>query len=255
VGRDRRAAYSLISVASLGLAWQLAAMSVVDPFFLPPLSAVLAGAAELVADGTLPTYLAVSMARILVGWLVGCLLAVPIGLLVGSSPLVKSVVDPYIHFFRFIPAIALVTLFIVWFGIGETSKVALIVYATGFIVMINTATGVSAIPADKLNAARLLGANPYQLFWFVTIPATVPFIYVGMRLAMASSFLVIVAAEMLAANSGLGYLVWTSRLFFRIDWMFAAILTIGLAGYLTDRAWRLVGGTLLRRYLRETARY
>lgn len=253
--RDRRSLYSLISVASLGLAWQLAATSVVDPFFLPPLSAVLAGAAELVADGTLPTYLAVSMGRILVGWLVGCLVAVPIGLLVGSSPLVKSVVDPYIHFFRFIPAIALVTLFIVWFGIGETSKVALIVYATGFIVMINTATGVAAIPADKLNAARLLGANPYQLFWFVTIPATVPFIYVGMRLAMASSFLVIVAAEMLAANSGLGYLVWTSRLFFRIDWMFAAILTIGLAGYLTDRAWRLVGGTLLRRYLRETARY
>ena len=147
--RDRRSLYSLISVASLGLAWQLAATSVVDPFFLPPLSAVLAGAAELVADGTLPTYLAVSMGRILVGWLVGCLVAVPIGLLVGSSPLVKSVVDPYIHFFRFIPAIALVTLFIVWFGIGETSKVALIVYATGFEVGTRTIV-------DVLNARRIL---------------------------------------------------------------------------------------------------
>jgi ABC-type nitrate/sulfonate/bicarbonate transport system permease component len=246
---------STASVAGFLLLWQVLADAFVDPFFLPTPTTIFAGLGELLREGILFEAIGVSLGRIVLGWLLGSALAIPVGLLVGASSLVKSVIDPFIHFFRFIPAIALVTLFIVWFGVGEISKVLLITYATGFIVMINTASGVTAIPKEKLDAARTLGARPWQVFLRVIVPATVPFVYVGMRLAMASSFLVIVAAEMLAARSGLGYLIWTSRLYFRIDWMFAGIILLGLLGFLTDRLWRLLGSLFMRRFLRETLQY
>lgn len=255
MAKKRYTFYSLASIAASILVWQLVSTLWIDPFFLPPPSAIVKGAVELLRDGTLLPFVGISLGRIFAGWLLGSLLAIPVGLLVGSSAALKSVVDPFIHFFRFIPAIALVTLFIVWFGVGELSKILLIIYATGFIVMINTATGVTAVPEEKTQAARCLGANRRQLFFHVTIPATLPHIYVGMRLAMASSFLVIVAAEMLAANSGIGYLIWTSRLYFRIDWMFTGIIVLGLLGYATDRVWRLLGTSVMAKYVREFGRY
>ena len=147
------------------------------------------------------------------------------------------------------------TLFIIWFGVGEMSKIILIAYATAFIVMVNTASGVSSISQDKLNAARCLGANDRQVFFRVMIPASLPAIYVGMRLALASSFLVIAAAEMLAADAGLGYIIWTSRLYFQVDWMFAAIIALGLLGFATDRLWRYLGRTAMKRYLRGVTAY
>jgi len=189
------------------------------------------------------------------GWLMGSLVAIPIGLMIGTFSFMKSAFDPFVHFFRFVPAISLVTLFIVWFGIGEASKILLIAYATGFIVLVSTAGGIATIPEDKLNAARCLGASPLQVFFKVIFPASLPNIYVGMRLALASSFLVIVAAEMLAADSGLGFLIWNSRLYFRIDWMFGAIVILGLLGFLTDRLMRLAGQWFMQRYLRDVLKY
>jgi NitT/TauT family transport system permease protein len=94
-----------------------------------------------------------------------------------------------------------------------------------------------------------------RIFARVIFPATVPYIFVGMRLAMALSFLMIVAAEIVAANAGIGYLIWNSRLFFRIDWMFVGIVTLGALGLLADRIWRTIGTVVLGRYLRETGRY
>jgi len=255
MGRHLNLSLSILSVIGFVALWQLVSMTVIDAFFLPPPSTVLAGAAELAAEGTLLEAVLVSMMRILGGWLLGSAIAIPIGLFVGSSPIARSIVDPFIHFFRFVPAIALVTLFIVWFGVGETSKILLIAYATAFIVMVNTASGVGAIPQEKLDAARCLGANERQVFTQIVVPASIPAIYIGMRLALASSFLVIVAAEMLAAESGLGYLIWTSRLYFRIDWMFSAIVLLGLLGFLTDRAWKALGQGALKRYLRDAAKY
>ena len=246
---------ALLGPVLLVILWQLASGPVIDPFLLPPPSAVAAGIAELWADGTLQESIVVSMGRILAGWLVGSLLAIPVGLAVGYSRLARQVIDPFIHFFRFIPAISLITLFILWLGVGEVSKIGLIAYAAGFIVLVNTATGVGAIPPDKLHAARILGAGRRQVFLSVVTPAAVPYIFVGMRLAMATAFVVIVGAEIIAANSGLGYLVWTSRLYFRVDWIFAGVIVIGVLGYLTDRTWGFVGRRLLGRYLRQSVTY
>jgi len=246
---------SVISVVVGLLIWEIGARFFIDPFFLPSVSAIFLGALELASDGTLFVHLGMSMLRILTGWLLGSLVAIPIGLVIGSFLTTRQIIDPFIHFLRFIPAIALVTLFIVWFGVGEFARILLVMYSTSFIVLINTATGVVGIHEDKKRAAQTFGASTFQIFWKVTIPACLPAIYVGMRLALASSFLVIVAVEMLAADSGLGYLIWTSKLYFKIDWMFVGIFFLGAMGLLTDHSWKFVGRKLLRRYVRSSADY
>lgn len=249
---------NLISIGSIvgGLViWEIAARFFIDPFFLPPVSAILTGMVELIKNGTLFEHIGMSLMRMLTGWIGGSLVAVPIGLVVGSFLTARAVIDPFIHFLRFIPAIALVTLFIVWFGVGELSKILLVMYATSFIVLINTATGVVSVHENKRLAAQTFGATPGQILRRVTIPATIPAIYVGMRLALASSFLVIVAVEMLAAESGLGYLIWTSKLYFKIDWMFVGIFLLGALGLLADYLWKMFGKWAIVRYVRKAADY
>lgn len=256
--RRRRISGPWVSAASIvvGLIlWEIAARFFIDPFFLPPVSAIFMGAVELVQRGLLFNHIAVSLFRILTGFILGSAAAIPLGLIIGSNLTARQIFDPYIHFLRFIPALALTTLFLVWFGVGEVSKILLVMYSTGFVVVMNTATGVVTTHRNKILAAQTLGASRWQIFWLVTVPAAVPSIYVGMRIALAGSFLVIVAVEMLAAESGLGYLIWTSKLYFRIDWMFVGIFLLGFFGLLADYCWKLIGRHVLGRYVRESANY
>jgi NitT/TauT family transport system permease protein len=161
---------------------------------------------------------------------------------------VRRIFEPFINFFRFIPAIGFLTLFLMWLGVGEESKIAIIVYATMFPIIINTIAGVSGISPVMMQVARSQGATPFQLFFTVTIPASVPYIFTGVRLGLSGAIISIVAAEMLAAQKGIGYLIYTSRLYFRTDWIFVGILTLGLTGYCSDRLLRYFGATLLKRY-------
>jgi ABC-type nitrate/sulfonate/bicarbonate transport system permease component len=153
-----------------------------------------------------------------------------------------------VEFFRFIPPIAFVTLAIIWFGLGEASKIVLIVYTTLFMVAINTMIGVLSIEPDKHFAALCLGASQRQVFFHVTIPAAIPNIVTGMKIAMGNSFMTVVSAEMIAAKTGVGYLIMNSRLFLLTEWIFVGIITLGLMGFISDRALRLVANTMLRRY-------
>ncbi|WP_180902574.1 ABC transporter permease [Martelella soudanensis] len=137
---------SIARVVCFVLIWQVASMTIIDPFFLPQPTVVLSGFIEFLGNGTMVQSVLISIMRILVGWLIGSAVAIPLGLMVGISARGRAIVDPFIHFFRFVPAIALVTLFIVWFGVGEMSKILLIAYATAFIVMVNTASGVGSMP-------------------------------------------------------------------------------------------------------------
>jgi NitT/TauT family transport system permease protein len=132
----------------------------------------------------------------------------------------------------------MITVAVIWFGIGEGSKIFLIIYTTVFIVIINTAAGVSAIAPDKIRAAQSLGATPAQIFLHVALPATVPYILTGMRLAMANSFTTIVAAELIAANEGLGKMLWDGRMFMLVDDIFVSLVTLGLLGFAADRLFR-----------------
>jgi len=203
---------------------------------------------DLIHRGTLFTSIGASLQRILSGWAIGLVVGTPIGILMGRVRIIRNFLDPYVEILRFIPAIALVTVMVVWFGIGETSKIALIVYTSIFVVVISTTDATMRISNDKVLAARSLGANGVQVLWTVVLPSAVPGIVTGARLAMANSFLTIVSAEMVAARSGLGTLIWTSYTFGRIDWIFAGIVTLGVLGFLCDRILRILAGTLLSRY-------
>jgi ABC-type nitrate/sulfonate/bicarbonate transport system permease component len=244
----RRVALFALSIAAGLVGWAILAAVLDKPSFMPSPLATLNGAVDLIAKGVLPESIAVSFARILAGWVLGSILGIPLGLLMGRSQTIRTLAEPYVEFFRFIPPIAFVTLAVIWFGLGETSKVVLIVYTTVFMVAINTMIGVLNVEPDKLDAARSLGARELQVFFHVTIPATVPYIVTGMKIAMGNSFMTVVSAEMIAAKSGVGWLIFDSRLYLLTSWIFVGILTLGIMGFFTDRAFRLVAGNLLRKY-------
>lgn len=205
--------------------------------FAPPLS-VFKAAGHMIADGSLLAAISTSLTRIVIGFICGVSLGVPIGLAIGNFSLMRKLVEPWTEFFRFVPPTAMITVAVIWFGIGEGSKIFLIIYATIFIVILSTAAGVASIAPNKIRAARALGATQRQIFLHVSMPATMPFILTGMRLAMANSFMTVVAAEMVAAQQGLGVMIWTGRLFMLVDQIFVALLTLGLLGFAADRLFR-----------------
>lgn len=227
--------------------WQLLAMAYGPGLVASPGQTAVA-AWELAADGTLGNSILASSRRILIGWVLGIVVGVPIGLGMGQVRIVRQMMDPYIEFFRFIPPVAFVTLAVVWFGIGETSKIVLIFYTSVFIVTLNTLAGVLSVNESKLRAAASLGARRWQVLRSVVLPATVPHIVTGARLAMGNSFLTIVSAEIVAAQVGLGALIWTSRNYGRIDWVFVGIVTLGILGFVFDRVLRILARRVLRRY-------
>ncbi|MGG3622094.1 ABC transporter permease [Bacillus gobiensis] len=227
--------------------WQIISLFSEPEFFPGPWETFLGGI-ELVSDGTLQNYALISYGRILTGWTLGSLIGIPIGLLMGKLRYIRLLLESYLNFFRFIPALVFVTLFILWLGIGEQSKIALITYTTLFVVTLNTMAGVLAIDENKFRAARSMGATEVQILLHVILPATVPYIFNGIRLAMGNSFMAIVGAEMLAAKEGIGYLIWTSRLYLKTDWIFAGIITLGLMGFFMDKVLTNAGSLLLKKY-------
>ncbi|GIP11447.1 MAG: ABC transporter permease [Paenibacillus macerans] len=228
-------------------AWQGGAW-LYGPEVVPGPADTAAGALELLRDGSLPKYIGISFYRVFSGWMLGSLISIPLGILIGKVDFIRRFAEPLLNFIRFIPPIAFITLFLVWFGIGEQSKIALILYATLFIVIMNTLTGVLAVEEDKIRAARSMGASEWQIVRHVIVPATAPYIFTGVRLAMGTSYMAIVGAEMIAANEGVGYLIWNSRLFFRTDWIFVGLLSLGLMGFATDRLFGWFGRRVLWRY-------
>lgn len=227
--------------------WQIAS-KYNSPDFLPSPAKTWEGFVEIAKKGTLWEDIVVSLKRVMNGWTRGLVIAIPIGLLVGRFKVFRWLIEPFINFFRFVPAIGFLTLFLMWFGVGEESKIVLIMYATIFPVTINTIAGVVGIDPVKYQAAESLGASPVQSFFTVTVPGAVPGIFTGVRLGLSGAIISIVAAEMLAASEGLGYLIYTSRLYYRTDWIFVGIVVLGLLGFLADKFLRKLGNTLFKYY-------
>ncbi|GKU83799.1 ABC transporter permease [Niallia sp. NCCP-28] len=237
----------ILTWVGLLLVWSIGARFS-DPQFLPSPLATLQGAIELSKDGSLFIYMAYSFIRVLIGWFLGNLIAIPLGLFIGSNRTLRALVEPLINFVRFIPPLAFITLFMLWFGIGEQSKIFLIMYATFFVVTINTLTGVLSISEDKIRSAKSMGASDFQVLRYVVIPAAIPFIFTGAKLAMGSSFMAIVGAEMVAANEGIGFMIWNARLYFQTDWIFVGLVVLGLMGFFMDRLFAWTGKKFLKRY-------
>jgi ABC-type nitrate/sulfonate/bicarbonate transport system permease component len=182
----------------------------------------------------------ISVSRILAGFVIASVIAVPIGLAMGVNDFVRRMFEPVTEFFRFIPAISMIVFAIIWFGIGEASKVFLVVFNTVFIVIINTEAGAKSVGKNAVRAAQMMGANRRQVFTRVTVPSAVPYIVTGMRIAMGRSFTTIVAAEMLGASSGLGFMIFSAREFMRMDTVLVGIVVLGLLGLTIDVLFRLL---------------
>lgn len=232
---------------SVGIAlafWELSTTFFARSALIPSFSQVAVRAYELTITGTLFLHAGASLARILTGFVIGSAIGVPLGLAMGSFSAVRSVLDPFVQFFRFVPSIAWLTPAVIWFGIGEVSKIAIIVYVTIFIVAVSSMIGVLGVAPNKIWAAITLGASRPQVFFHVILPATLPAILTGMRVAMGNSFTSVVSAEMISANEGLGYLIFDSRLWMATDTIFVAILVLGFLGLGTDTLFR----ALIRRF-------
>ncbi|MFT7394378.1 MAG: taurine transport system permease protein [Candidatus Azotimanducaceae bacterium] len=243
----RRAATVALSLA-IGIAlWGL--LSLRYPTQLLPSPAETFDAfTDLWSDGTIVESVMKSSQRILSGWALGLLVGVPLGLVMGRFSLVRTLLDPWVEFFRFIPPISFVTLAVIWLGIGESSKIVLIFYTSVFIVTINTVAGVLSVEESRLRAAESLGASRARVLRSVVLPSSVPHIVTGARVAMGNSFLTIVSAEIVAANVGLGALIWRSRNYGRTEWVFVGVIVLGALGFLFDRVLRIGARRFLSRY-------
>ena len=238
--------YSLTLVLLLGL-WELGSR-LINPLFFPSLMTVWESFIRMVL-GDLFLQTGVSLVRILTGFMIGSLLGVFLGLWMGGIPIVRSALSGIIEFFRFIPPIAMIVLAVSWFGTGNVATIFLIVFATIFIVTINTQDGISHVIINRIRAAQMQGASSWQVFRIVILPSTMPHALTGMRIAMGNAFSTVIAAEMIAAHFGLGFMLQQARVFLKTGDIFVGLVMLGLLGFLTDRVFRL----LISRYGGEYA--
>jgi ABC-type nitrate/sulfonate/bicarbonate transport system permease component len=228
--------------------WALASHTLDSPLFPSP-GQIVHSTIELLRSGLLLTDVAVSLKRIAIGFALGCLVGIPLGLAMGLFPVVRAFCEPIVQFLRFVPPIAWLIPAIMWFGIGETSKIVIIFYMTVFLVVLNTMAGVSAIPRNHIRCAENYGVTGWQLFAWIVLPATMSYSVAGARIAMGNSFAAVVGAELIAADAGVGYRIVESGKWMAMDEMFAAILTLGFLGIVADRLVRALTARYLHRYL------
>ena len=217
-----------------------AALSGSDIIGLPgPLEVATRGWQSL-RSGQLEADALASLARVLTGFVLGAAVAIPVGFLMGWYAIARGVIEPYVQFFRMIPPLAVIPLAIVTMGIGEVPKVFVIFLAAFLSSIVAVYGGVISVDRTLINAARVLGAKDATIFARVIIPASVPFIMVGLRIGLGSSWATVVAAELIAAQSGLGFRMQQAQLYYDLPILFVCLITIGALGLAMDRTLLLV---------------
>ena len=224
----------VVPVLLLGL-WQLVSvLGVFSAVQLPSPGAVLTSAADLIERGELGTHIAISTQRVLTGFALGAALGLVLGALLGLSRLADVLLGPLFGAVRAVPSLALVPLLILWMGIGEDSKVTLITIGAFFPVFTTVSLALRHVDKNLVEAARAFGLNGIKLLTTVQLPAVVPAVFSGLRLALAQSWLFLVAAELIASSMGLGFLLTDSQNNGRTDRMFLAIVLLAVIGKTTD---------------------
>lgn len=235
VRRARSLAVSIftktIAVLLLLAIWEFAPRAgLVDATFLTPFSDVVVALGELTANGQLVEHIEASLTRSLSGFGLAVLFAVPLGVLIGWYKIVSDVLTPLVQLFLNTAALALLPVFVLILGIGEASKIAIVFYACAWPILLNTISGVRNVDPTLLKLARSLDLQPLQLFGKVILPASIPTIFTGLRLAGAAAIVVVIAAEMVGAKAGLGFLINDSQYNFAIPYMYAGIVAISVIG-------------------------
>jgi len=231
-----------ISVASIALAfvlWDLVTrFDLVSGVFVPSPAETWSAFVEVLRDGykgnSLFSHIGASMQRLFVAFFAALFTAVPLGLLSGHFSKVRAAIDPLIEFYRPLPPLAYYTLLVLWFGIGDESKVILLFLAAFAPLYIAAVSGAKGVSEDHLTGARSLGASRFQTFLYVIFPSSLPFIFTGMRTALGVSYTTLVAAELVAAVSGVGWMVLDASKFLRSDIIFVGIAIMGITAVLLD---------------------
>lgn len=229
---------AVVLVASIAI-WQAVSMAGVFPAFaLPSPVAVWQSLIDILRSGyggqTLGSDILVSCARIVVGFAGAVLIGVPVGLMMSRNKIVFDIVDPFLQFVRPVPPLAYIPLLVVWFGIGELPKVILILVGTIPVIIIGTMSGVKSTPALRISVARTLGASNAQIFRKVVLPSAMPEIFTAMRVGIGVAWTCLVAAELIAASSGLGWLVQFAGQALQVSIVILGIVIIGLIGYVME---------------------
>jgi ABC-type nitrate/sulfonate/bicarbonate transport system permease component len=246
--RSRKFYYRWISVAlwvGLVMLWEVGARSGAMPTYVVAPSIIAMTLARLLADGELLTHVSASLIRVAAGLAVGSTLGTLIGLLAGINRPVELYFDPLISLTYPVPKIAILPLLMAWLGIGDASKIAIIAMAVFYPTFINAYYGAKGVKQSHLRAAQNMGASQKRIFWHVIFPSALPQILTGLRIAIALSFVVLFAAEMIGANTGLGYLITFAENNLRFDMMYASLVTIAVIGLAADRVLMAVRARLL----------
>ncbi len=201
-----------------------------DRMFLPPFSEVFQALVSLITSGELLPHIVASLKRSAMGLSLAVLIAVPVGILVGWFARVEQFLDPLLQLLRNTSTFALFPVFIIFFGIGEMSKIAIILWGTSWPLLINAISGVRHVDPLMIKSARSMGTSNFRLFVKVILPASTPSIVTGFRLSATNSLLILVASEMMGASEGLGYLIHYKEQMFDIPAMYAGVVTISLIG-------------------------
>jgi len=226
----------LVALVALAAVWEVfPRLGVVDATFLPPLSQVLVDWWQLLTSGQLTEHIEASLIRSLSGFGLAIAITIPLGLVIGWYKPVANLLNPVLELFRNTAALALLPVFVLVLGLGETSKIAIITYACSWPILLNTISGVRTVDPLLIKSARSLGLGPLRLFQKVVLPAAVPTIFTGIRLAGAYSILILIAAEMVGAKAGLGYLINYAQYNFAVPDMYAGIITISAIGLIVNQ--------------------
>jgi NitT/TauT family transport system permease protein len=243
--------YRLIFGLVLLTFWELSSGRLIDPFWVSSPSKVFLYLYEVFADGSIFGHLAITLYETFTGFFIGSIFGIGIGFVLGRKEVLADILDPYIVAFNGIPRIALAPLFIIWFGIGPTSKVILVVSVVFFLTFFNTFAGVKSVDAELKNVLRIMGATERQVLMKITLPAIVPWIATGLKISLPYAIVAAVVGEFIAASKGLGYLINYNTSLFSTTGALGGILILALVVVVCNEAINRAEAYLLRWRPRE----
>lgn len=235
---------SLALMAVVGIYWLVALLPGSNPALVPAPPQIVAAFFEELASGDLATNTMASLQRVVIGFVIGASLALVLGSLAGWFRYWGYILNPIIDAIRPIPALAYIPLVIVWVGIGEPSRIIIIVLAVFKPCVVNARAGMQEVKEIYVDAARTLGASKWRVFTTIAIPSAIPYFIAGMRTGVSTGFLALVAAELIAAPSGLGFMIQNAGQYFRTDVTIVGIIVIGILGAILDQIASRVGQKL-----------
>lgn len=230
----------LAAAAVIVLLWAALSQLLANPTLLPPPHTVLVTLWTLLVSGKLFEHAGTSVGRIFLSWAVACAVAIPLGVIMGRSERFERLLRPAVELFRPISPIAWIPLAVLWFGIGLSGKVFIIFIGSFFPVLLNTIAGVKGVPPILVTAAKTFGCSPLQITTRVCLPAALPTIATGLRIAFGTAWMTIIAAEMVASKAGLGHMIMDGMEILRSDVVIVGMAAIGLLGFAFDAMFRRV---------------